>query len=272
MARLTDRETEQRMLTAALSLVDQRGISTGLESISFDEVIRVAGVSRTSAYRRWPQRERFYGEVLTELARGATLPGPGKELLGAVAGILTDYADRLDSPREHRDLVVELLRISIDADFDIVSTSPEWRTYRILLASYQGIADPVVRDTVTWALAEADARAVDMRARVYAQLVALLGYRLAAPLSGPDGFEFMSRAAGASMMGVLARISLGDQSMQVPRPMRAFDSSTTAPWPPGVYMVASTVLSYIEPDPGIVWDRARIEDILGAVASFTSQR
>ena len=74
------------------------------------------------------------------------------------------------------------------------------------------------------------------------------------------------------MMGVLARISLGDSSMQVPRPMRAFGSSTTTPWTPGVYMVTSTVLSYIEVDPGVVWDRSRIADILAAVATFTSER
>ncbi len=272
MARMTDRETEQRMLSAALSLVHDRGISTGLESLPFDEVIRAAEVSRTSAYRRWPQRERFYGEVLTELARGATLPAPGEDLMISVANILAERAEHLDSPQDHRDLVVELLRVSIGADFDIVSTSPQWRTYRLLLASYQGISDPAVREAVTEALVESDQRAVAVRSRVYAQFAALLGYRLVAPLNGPDGFELMSRAAGASMMGVLARISLGDSSMQVPRPMRAFGSSTTTPWTPGVYMVTSTVLSYIEVDPGVVWDRSRIADILAAVATFTSER
>lgn len=260
------------MLSAALSLVNERGISTGLESLPFDEVIRAAEVSRTSAYRRWPQRGLFYGEVLTELARGATLPVPGEDLVVAVARTLAERADHLDSPRAHRDLVVELLRLSIGADFDLVSTSPQWRTYRLLLASYQGIEDPVVRDAVTEALVESDQRAVALRARIYAQFAALLGYRLVPPLSGPDGFEWMSRAAGASMTGVLAQISLGDDSMQRARPMRAFGSSTTASWTPGVYIVTSTVLSYIEVDPGVVWDRSRIEDILAAVASFTTQR
>lgn len=209
MARMTDRETEQRMLSAALSLVHDRGISTGLESLPFDEVIRAAEVSRTSAYRRWPQRERFYGEVLTELARGATLPAPGEDLMISVANILAERAEHLDSPQDHRDLVVELLRVSIGADFDIVSTSPQWRTYRLLLASYQGISDPAVREAVTEALVESDQRAVTVRSRVYAQFAALLGYRLVAPLNGPDGFELMSRAAGASMMGVLAGSRLG---------------------------------------------------------------
>ena len=154
------------------------------------------------------------------------------------------------------------------ADFDVVIKSPEWRTYRILLASYQGIMDKDVRQAVTGALAGADQRALDMRARIYAQFTALLGYRLVPPLSGPDGFEFMSRAAGASMTGVLARHSLGDHTIEEPRQMRAFGTSTTASWTPGIYMVTATVLSYIEPDPGIRWDSQRIDDLVTAIKRF----
>ena len=262
---MNDRETEQRMLDTAMALVNARGISTGLESIAFDEVIREAGVSRTSAYRRWPQRERFYGEVLVELARGASLPTPQGTIAEPVVDIVMDHAGRLGSEQEHRNLVVELLRVTIGADFDLVITSPEWHTYRILLASYQGIVDNDVRESVTEALAAADQRALNTRAWIYAQFTALLGYRLASPLSGPDGFEFMSRAAGASMTGVLARHSLGDRAIEEPRQMRAFGASTAARWTPGVYMVASTVLSYIEPDPGVSWDEQRVDDLVTAI-------
>lgn len=38
----------------------------------------------------------------------------------------------------------------------------------------------------------------------------------------PDGFEFMSRAAGAAMTGVLARLAPGDRAIQTPRRSRAF--------------------------------------------------
>lgn len=248
-----------------MMLVNERGISTGLESIPFDEIIREAGVSRTSAYRRWPQRDRFYGDVLVELARGASLPSPEGTLADPVARTVLKHAHRLDSPQEHRDLVVELLRMSIGADFEVVIKSPEWHTYRILLASYQGIVDEGIRRDVTETLAAADQRAVDVRARIYAQFTALLGYRLTPPLSGPDGFEFMSRATGASMMGVLARHSLGDRSIELPRKMRAFGTTTTATWTPGVYMVTASVLSYIEADPGVRWDRQRIDDLMTAI-------
>lgn len=257
------------MLDTAIALVHERGLSTGLEALAFDEVIRGAGVSRTSAYRRWPKRDLFYSEVLLELAAGAALPAPETSIAGPAAQVVLAHADRLSSPQGRRDLVVELLRVSIGIDFEVVSTSPAWRTYRLLLASYEGIADPSVREAVTAALAEAEKRALEARARVYAEFTALLGYRLVAPLTGPDGFEFMSRAAGATMTGVLSRGSLGDTAIQSPRQMRAFGTTAAAEWSPAVYMVTATVLSYIEPDPGIEWSPERIDDLTTAITRFS---
>lgn len=267
--RMTERETEKRMMDAAIAMVHERGISTGLESIAFDEVIRRADVSRTSAYRRWPTRDRFYGEILIELAQGASLPSPEMNVSGQVTQAILDRADRLGSPQARRDLIVELLRVAIGADFELVSTSPEWRTYRLLLASYEGIADDDVRQAVIVSLTAAEHRALTARARVYAEFTALLGYRLIPPLAGPDGFEFMSRAAGAMMRGVLGLLTLGDTALQTPRPMRAFGTSTAAEWVPAVYMVTGTVLSYIEPDPGIEWDRQILDDLVTAVGRFS---
>lgn len=267
---MSDRETERRVLDAAVALVHEQGISTGLESIPFDEVVRQAGVSRTSAYRRWPKRDHFYGDVLLELAGGTTLPAPETSILGPAADVVLDHAPRLDSTQGHRDLVVELLRVSIGADYQVVSTSPQWRTFTVLLASHQGITDPQVRDEVTAALASAERRVTDARARAYAQFTGLLGYRLVAPLAGPDGFELMSRAAGATMSGLLTRLTLGENATDTPRPMRAFGSTQPAQWDPAVYMVASTVLAYIEPDPGVQWTHTRIDDLVTALTSYVS--
>lgn len=261
MARMSDRETEKRMLDTAVSLINERGIA----SIAFDEVIREAGVSRTSAYRRWAGKDRFYADVLIKLAHGAGLPGPEAHLGPVLSRLVLDRSDSLDSPDEVRSLLVEILRVSITADLDLVSSSPQWRTYQLLLGSYQGIEDPEVRRAVTEALADTDRRVAELRARVYAQFTALLGYRLRAPLSGPEGFEFMSRASGATMTGVLARNSLGDTEIRTPRPMRVFGANVAADWAPGAYMVAATVLTYIEPDPGVVWDRRRIDDMVAAL-------
>ncbi len=272
--RLSDRETERRILDAAVALVHEQGISTGLEGIAFEAVVRRAEVSRTSAYRRWPKRDHFYGEVLLTLASGTTLPAPEGSVTGPAAGVVMDYAHRLESPQQRRTFVVELLRVSIGEDYRVVSTAPEWRTFTSLLASYRGIIDEGVRAAVAAALSAAERRSIETRARAYAQFTALLGYRLVPPLAGPDGFELMSRAAGATMTGLLTKLDLDDLDDldgQAPRAGRAFGSTESAEWTPAIYMIAATVLSYIEPDPGIEWTSARVDDLLAAITSYGSR-
>lgn len=268
--RMTDREMEQRVLDAAVALVHEQGISTGLERIAFDEVVRRADVSRTSAYRRWPKREQFYGDVLIRLASGTTLPAPEETITGHAADVVRRYAQRLESPQEHRNLVVELLRVSIGRDYEVASSAPEWRTFTSLLASHQGITDDDVRAAVAAELVAAERRSVEVRARVYAQFTALLGYRLIPPLAGPDGFDLMSRAAGATMTGLLTKLSLSEPADQAPRHLRAFGSTESAEWTPATYMVTSTVLAYIEPDPGVAWTPTRVDDLLTAIMGYTS--
>ena len=41
--------------------------------------------------------------------------------------------------------------------------------------------------------------------------------------------------------------------------MRALGSTTESPWTTESYAVVATVLSYLEPDPDVVWDDGRVE-------------
>lgn len=268
--RLSDQETVRRMLDVAVELVHQRGISTGLESITFDEVVHKAGVSRTSAYRRWPKRDLFYNEILLELASGTTLPiSTESKLVGAAAQNVFERIKNPESPRGHRDLVVELLRVTSDADYEVVSTSTRWHTYHMLLSSYRGITDPEVRDKVGQLLADTERCTLEIRSRIYAEFTALLGYRLIPPLSGPSGFEMMGRATGAIMGGLMTQTELVDTALHKPRRMRAFGSSIAAEWSPVSYMMTATQLGYIEPDPGIEWTKEHTENLMVAIEQFT---
>ena len=121
-------------------------------------------------------------------------------------------------------------------------------------------------------LAATEDRYVLARARVYAQLSAILGYRLVPPLAGPDGFELMSRAAGAAIMGLVAKIGLGGPTYESPRYLRAFGSTDVAEWRPSIYIMASSIFSFIEPDPRTRWSRARVEDLVMAIAQFASRK
>lgn len=267
-SRLNDRETERRMLEAAIALVHERGMSTGLESLSFEDVIRDAQVSRTSAYRRWPRREQFYGEVMLALARGTDLPTTAATMVGPTSELVERSGANFSDPQGHRNLVVELLRLSIDADFDAMRSSRPWKTFSTLIASHRGIADPALLTQVADALATVEQRAVELRARAYGQFSAALGYRLTPPLAGPDGFELMSQSTGSTMLGMLIKEPLQQDEEEPSRSLRALGSSELAVWRPATYAVTAMVLSFIEPDPGIEWTTQRADDLLATIRSY----
>ena len=68
--RLSDRETEQRMLRAAVAMVQRTGLTVSLDHISLEDVIRDAGVSRSAVYRRWPYKDLFFSDLVKQLAQG----------------------------------------------------------------------------------------------------------------------------------------------------------------------------------------------------------
>src|ERR1700734_4348659 len=72
--RLSDRETEERMLRAALAMVKRDGLTVSLDHISFEDVIRDADVSRSAVYRRWPYKDLFVSDLVKQLALDAA-PG-----------------------------------------------------------------------------------------------------------------------------------------------------------------------------------------------------
>ena len=73
--RLPDEELRRRMLRAAAAMVHRAGLTVSLDHISFEDVIRDADVSRSAAYRRWPYKDLFYGDLIEELAKEGAPPG-----------------------------------------------------------------------------------------------------------------------------------------------------------------------------------------------------
>ena len=127
--RLSDQETEQRMLQAALAMVNQAGLTVSLEHISFEDVIRDAGVSRSAVYRRWPYKDLFFSDLLRELARGASpaIVTANPEAIDAVRRTILGHLDWLKTPAYRRALAAEVLRQGALNEFEAFRGSAEWR-------------------------------------------------------------------------------------------------------------------------------------------------
>lgn len=252
-----------RIVDAAVARIRERGVTVGLDGISLEDAIAASGVPRATAYRRWPNRTEFLSAVLVRAVRETRLDPEGEDELAAIRALVAGHRDRLGTPSGRRTLVVEALRIAGAADHERLSTSREWRDYLALRATSAGLPEGDLRETVTAELAAAEAGFARHRAAVYGGLPRMLGYRLVPPLTGEAGLAVMAEAMGALMTGLVVRAGVGD----APAPFRAqaFGSSLESEWSTASYAVVAALLSYLEPDPDVVWDDARVA---ASVASF----
>jgi len=264
--RLSDAETEQRMLQAAVRMVSSAGLTVSLDHISLEEVIREAGVARSTVYRRWPHKDLFFSDLVRELARNATptIQAQERELIGR---IVAERADWLDTPNGRQTLVAELFRQLAAFDFLTLSDSAEWRTYLALHATFVSIADDELRDQVQAALAESERDHLAAVASAWARLTRLLGYRLRPELAVT--FKDLAALLDATMRGLvmmaLAVPELGSRRT-VAQP---FPAAGAADWSLPALGLASIALGLIEIDPEVEWDADRIGRIRLALAALT---
>ncbi|MCL2803540.1 MAG: hypothetical protein FWD29_06265, partial [Micrococcales bacterium] len=132
-----------QVLDTAEALVGQHGLTVGLGHLSFDEIINLAGVSRTTAYRVWPRKERFLEDLLRRLADVASpCYGPLDDEAAELAfATLRENVGALETAEGRRGVLVEMCRVTADGWFRGVALSPTWKTYVALIATIRSLGD-----------------------------------------------------------------------------------------------------------------------------------
>ncbi|MFC5185601.1 TetR/AcrR family transcriptional regulator [Actinomadura harenae] len=259
--RLSDEETEQRMLTTALAMVNQAGLTVSLDHISFEDVIRDAGVARSAVYRRWPYKDLFFSDLLRELARG-TGPAAGSGDIAAtdaVARVVLDHLDWLRTPAHRRALAAEILRQGALREFETFLGSPEWRTYLALHATFLSLPDGDLRTEVQDALTTSEHALIHRVAGTYEHVTGLLGLRLRPDLDA--GFDTVANLASATIRGLVvmapANPSIATRRFQA----NPFGAPGPAEWSQPALGIAGIVMTFLEADPAIDWTGERLEDL-----------
>jgi AcrR family transcriptional regulator len=262
--RLPEDETEQRMLRSALAMVHQSGLTVSLEHISFEDVIREADVSRTSAYRRWPHKDLFFSDLVLQLARD---PAPGIVVneMDLIRRIAVGRLDQLADPQARRALVIELFRQLPVLDFETLYASPGWRTYLALHTTLLSLTDSGLRSQVQAALAQAEQDHLARVARAWKLMTGLLGFRLRAE-SGAT-FETLAALVNAAMRG-LVMTALTVPSIATQRTTaRPFDSPEASEWSLPALGLGAIATAFLEPNPDFTWAPERAAAIREALTS-----
>ncbi|HZX07549.1 hypothetical protein [Kribbella sp.] len=255
--RISDEETAQRMLDSAVAMVNSSGLTVSLEHISLEDVIRDSGVSRSAAYRRWPYKDLFVGDLLRTLAKAAV-----PAVVGAQGGtalvreIVTGHAGELRTAEGRQWVWSELLRRGAWHDFDAIHRSTEWRTYLALHATFESLADGELRDEIQHALAASEQGFVERIATVYQRTADLLGYRLRA---GSDvGFGTVATLANATMRGLVITAQSTPETATERLRADPFGTGRPADWSLPGLAIAAVVSGQLEVDPTVVWSPERI--------------
>jgi AcrR family transcriptional regulator len=260
--RLPEDETEQRMLRAALAMVNRTGLTVSLEHISFEDVIRDADVSRSSAYRRWPHKDLFFSDLVLELAKNP-VPQIFADELDLIRRIIAERLDELADPRARHALVVELFRQLSVLDFGTLYASPGWHTYLALHATFLSLADGGLRSQVQAALARAERDHLSRVARAWQLMTHLLGFRLR-PEAGVT-FETLAALIDAVMRGiVMAALTAPDLAVHRVA-ARPFDAPEHGEWSFAALGLGAIATAFLEPDPEFTWDTKRAAAIRRAL-------
>lgn len=265
--RLSDEETEQRMLQAALDMVNRTGLTVSLDHISFEDVIRDAGVSRSAVYRRWPYKDMFFSDLLKELAGGASpaLAGGNPEAVRAVEQMILDHLDWLRTPDLRRALAAEVLRTAALDEFEIFRRSTEWRTYLALHATFLSLPEGDLRDEVQSSLAVSERGLNAGVAEAYERVTGLVGLRLR-PEMGTT-FETLAVLASATIRGLVIMAPSSPDIAATRFHANPFGAPEPAVWSPSALGIAAIATAFVEPDPEVEFDDERIEAVRQALSS-----
>jgi AcrR family transcriptional regulator len=265
--RLSDTETERRMLAAAVAMVHRTGLTVSLDHISFEDIIRDADVSRSAVYRHWPYKDLFFSDLVTELAKDATPAAIMDAELDLIRQVVAERPGWLEAPELRRGLIAELFRRLSLLDFQTLYSSPQWRTYLALHATFLSIADGGLRDRVQAALAQSERERMARVISAWRTLAELFGYRLR-PEFGESALEAMVVLLSATLRG-LVMLALSMPSIAGQRcEASPFDATATEQWSLPALGMASIAVAFLEPDPAVDWNAERVASVTERLLSL----
>ena len=208
--RVPAEQTRALLVDAALERIESDGVAVNLDSVSLEEMVRQAGVPRSSAYAAWqhvagdgqtPQAV-FRREVLRRALIGG---GEGARDNRAMIDAITPLLARR-SEIDMTVLAVEMIRVATSAQFEYARRRQGYRTSHALAAASVSVPGEQIDAEVLGWLREAEGAYVDTMVTSFQEFADLTEVVPAPDLDGPWFWHQFTTAVLALGEGLLPRI------------------------------------------------------------------
>ena len=203
--RLSREQVRTRLLDAALVVVRAEGLRVGVSHLPLEDVIRAAGVPRSTVYRIWPTRQAFYDELVAAIPERILTARLDPTSLTAGDSYLHRRLADPPSPDRMREILVASVSVAIEANYDNVFASQHWRNFVALIGAVDSHAEPA-RAAIREALHSRQVHFIENMAKYYRHTLAEAGLRLR---SGRDeDYALLASAISSFIEGLcVARIA-----------------------------------------------------------------
>ncbi|MDQ7878396.1 hypothetical protein Q9R08_10460 [Microbacterium sp. QXD-8] len=181
-------ETRVLMLAAAVERVKEEGLQLDYANIELEDLIRAAGVPRSTVFRIWPDRAAF----VVDLVRALFEADPGfdtgfdGETMQLIERALAESPDAANTAAGRQAALREVLRVAVAHNMASVEGTVAWRVYRTISAALSSGDGTQGGEDIRAQLAEIVGRYLDRMAEVYRGLNAAFGLRMRAGLTEQD--------------------------------------------------------------------------------------
>lgn len=173
-------ETRARLLAVAVDRVKREGLLLDYANIELEDLIRAAGVPRSTVFRIWPDRVAFIADLVRALFDGdpGFETGFDGETLALLEQAVTRPADGVSSPEERQVALRSVVRVAVAHNIVAVDASVAWRAYKTMSAALaSGDAVPGGSE-IRALLGEIEGRYADRMAQLYGRLNEAIGIRM----------------------------------------------------------------------------------------------
>ncbi|KQQ10224.1 TetR/AcrR family transcriptional regulator [Rathayibacter sp. Leaf296] len=203
--RLTREQVRSRLVDAGLDVVRSDGLRVGVSHLPLEDLIRTAGVPRSTVYRIWPSRQDFFDELLARIPDRLLSTRLDEPALQVGATYLQRNTDAEAPADERRATLVASVAVAIEANYENTFASRHWRNFVSLAGTVESHDEPV-RGVVHDALRKRQQHFIENMAKYYRYTLTEAGLRLR-PGFG-DEYTALASAISAYIEGLcVARIA-----------------------------------------------------------------